>query len=381
MDIRIIQVGTIRLVVVANLLPEGTTIGLFPAPEAVSPAAPAALPVSMQLLTDNTLSPLTADDLLPVLAHFYPTIPPAILRLGWLNGSPFLGMPTSQWPSGVYHFPGTEGAAPLSVLPTTSLVTAPFLAQQNSFTLASVVPSSHQPTLAPQTATLPTSPAVSYSSMPAATHETQSTSTLSFGDLDLSAVNPGLFVTSGALMQQYQDEDPNRFLNRIVAITEVLDPATVAPQASSSSAPTADPSQATAAEAIMPSLEPSRRATRVSPPVEAAHPRPRTPGSRPKKRSSSTKEGGSRHKHKPTSDTRRVVSRSSTSEAHSGHDATPQRPRSSDSHHSRSDPLLSNTSTPRTSTGSRARRHPLPGASPQVISSENSGEEEDTPDQ
>ena len=147
MDIRIVYLGSTRLLIPVSVLPENTTLGLFaPAGAALSHDRPT-LPVDLRFISNDITTPLTPDELLVMLTNAYPHIPPPILARSWFEGAPFLGRAPTNWPAGTYHFPPMGETPPISVLPSSALVTAPFLTSLNQFTLSSLQPTTNMPLL------------------------------------------------------------------------------------------------------------------------------------------------------------------------------------------------------------------------------------------
>ena len=336
------------------------------------------LPVTWHMLSDDNLSPISAEELLPILRQSYPDIPVSVLRHSWLNGAPFLGAPADHWPLGTYHFPGLGDAPPMSVLPTASLVTAPFLTSTNTYGWTPVTTMSQLPPSSTQTSQL-TLPAAA-AGVPAliSDQDRQVLVPISFADFDLAPDNAGLLMlppNNPTLPSNLPDDNPSRFINRVIGMSEATplntSPAIITPVTTSVATPMITPiisTLSTTSSQEASSFPGDTHSSRSTPrPAQQVAPCVVAPRPRSGKRSGSGKHEGTRSKRKPTTDTRHVSYRSSSSTTYM---------RQSDSRPSESDPLLSTTShrssQPSTTPGS-ARRPPGPAT--QVISSESSDEE------
>ena len=229
MDIRVFHLGTTRLIIPVSLFPEGVTLGFFPAANNTPTLTQPIIPVSWQLLSDDNLSPMTADDLLIILRQVYPDIPTPMLRHSWFNGAPFLGLPAHLWPSGTYHFPGTGNTPPISVLPTASLVTSPLLTQSNNFALAPVATMSHQQSIITRATPVPVPSAAAGGPFSTPDQNPPPLPSITFADLDLNPDHTSLFLMPAipaVTTDTLSNDDPNRFVNRLMAAPTMVDPTT-----------------------------------------------------------------------------------------------------------------------------------------------------------
>ena len=375
-----VQVGSTRLVIPVSVLPEDVTLGLFaPAGANISQAHPV-LPVSLRFLSDDITSTIAPDDLLTMLTTNYPDIPSSILNRSWFNGSPFLGRSVVDWPSGVYHFPGLTDGPPITVLPTTSLVTTPFLAQANTFTMGPPNPVVlQQPFVTRASHSQGSATATGPTSFPSAAM-LQPIPHLSLADPDLVSADDGAFQShtqDSMLPWSLSDEDPNRLTSQLLAVADVVEAATLqlVPTSLATTVSTASPTPASDTTALS-SPQSSAPRTSARPPTQqpSSHSvsRPRS-GKRPGSGSSE----GKPHKRRsyPSSHSK---ARKRTSPAPTRDDPAVESgySRSTDHGASSSDPILSATSARQSSqpvgdSGVSAPQTVL-GFNPQVISSESS---------
>ena len=374
------------------MLPESGTLAILPAEHASPTMAQPLLPITCELLSEESLLPLTAEDLLPVLRTAYPNMSPAILRHSWLNGAPFLGVRTDRWPPRTYHFPGMGEVPPISVIPTASLVTAPFLSETNTFTWTPAAPIAQQPSTNAQPPQLSLPSAAVGASTPSIHAEPPTLAAITYADFGLAPNNASLFTMPSTatdmpnFISQASDQfDPS--LGQVVS--EVLGSATQA----ATTVPTTTPGVVTTSsiQSVAPLFSlpqstisatagaPSQMAPESSSsrhmqqlPTGTAAPRPRL-----SKRPGSGRSESTHAKRRSHGDTRQVVHRSSSasSSRHSSGGASAH-PTPSDQRVSSSDPLLSTTSSRRPNTQSRTTMvQPEEPTEPTVqISSESSDE-------
>ena len=374
MDLRVFRCGSLRFIIPVSMLPESGTLAIFPAENVTPTMAQPSLPVTCQLISEETLLPLTAEDLLPILRSTYPSMSLAALRHSWLNGAPFLGVPADQWPLRTYHFPGLGEVPPMSVLPTASLVTAPFLSGTNAFAWSPLTSITQQ---------LPDPVRTAHLSLPSAAAGGPSTSSnqdppvlsaISFSDFGLSSTNTGLFSmpsTSTGMMENPGGQEPEQFSDGLgQAVSNVLNSDTTAPDtisAAPASVVTSVPVNMVAPLAVSTTTTSSTTDRPVlQMPTGSVAPR-----SRSGKRSSSSRSEGTHSKRRSNPDTRHVVHRhtpSSSSHGSQGGAAANFQP--TDHRVSSSDPLLSTTSSRQGSSQQRAAANNY--GAPVPISSESS---------